>query len=71
MKLKERVAIITGAGAGIGKATAFLFAKEDAKVCCNSISKSAKIVAEKIKLNGGEAIFVQADVSRKTLCIFV
>jgi len=71
MKLKERVAFITGAGAGIGKATAFLFAKEGAKVCCNSISKSAKIVAVKIKLNGGEAIFVQADISRKTLCIFV
>ena len=56
MKLKDRVAIITGAGAGIGEATALLFAKEGAKVCCNSISKSAKIVAEKIKLKNKKKI---------------
>jgi meso-butanediol dehydrogenase/(S,S)-butanediol dehydrogenase/diacetyl reductase len=65
MKLKEKVAIITGAGAGIGKATALLFASEGAKVCCNSISKSALKVAEKINKSGGEAIFVQADVSKE------
>lgn len=56
MKLKDRVAIITGAGAGIGEATALLFANEGAKVCCNSISKSAKIVAEKIKLKNKKKI---------------
>jgi len=63
MKLKDKVAIITGAGAGIGEATAILFAKEGAKICCNSISKSALSVSEQIKNFGGEAIFVQADVS--------
>ncbi|MFX1315515.1 MAG: SDR family NAD(P)-dependent oxidoreductase [Promethearchaeota archaeon] len=63
MKLKDKVAIITGAGAGIGEATAMLFAKEGAKVCCNSLTESAKKVSEKIRLDGGEAIFVQADVS--------
>ncbi|MFX1304234.1 MAG: SDR family NAD(P)-dependent oxidoreductase [Promethearchaeota archaeon] len=63
MKLKDKIAIITGAGAGIGEATAILFAKEGAKVCCNSLSDSAKNVVEKIKSIGGDAIFVQADVS--------
>lgn len=64
MKLKDKVAIITGAGAGIGKATAFLFAKEGAKVVCNSQSKSAQFVAEKIKMSGGDAIFIQGDISK-------
>ncbi len=63
MKLKGRVAIVTGAGAGIGEATAVLFAKEGAKVCCNSLSKSALRVVNKIKDFGVEAIFVQSDVS--------
>ncbi|MHA1670839.1 MAG: SDR family NAD(P)-dependent oxidoreductase [Promethearchaeota archaeon] len=63
MKLKGKIAVITGSGAGIGEATALLFAKEGAKVCCNSNSSSAKNIVEKIKLSGGNAIFVQADVS--------
>jgi NAD(P)-dependent dehydrogenase (short-subunit alcohol dehydrogenase family) len=65
MKLQEKVAIITGAGAGIGEATAKLFAKEGAKVCCNSLSDSAKKVMEEIINDGGKAIFVKADVSRE------
>ncbi|MFX1320175.1 MAG: SDR family NAD(P)-dependent oxidoreductase [Promethearchaeota archaeon] len=56
MKLKDRIAIITGTGVGIGEATAFLFAKEGAKVWCNLISKSAKIVAEKIKLKNKKKV---------------
>ena len=63
MKLSGKVAIITGAGAGIGEATAVLFAQKGAKVCCNSLSDSAMRVVEKIKSAGGDAIFVQADVS--------
>jgi NAD(P)-dependent dehydrogenase (short-subunit alcohol dehydrogenase family) len=63
MKLENKVAIISGAGAGIGEATAVLFASEGAKVCCNSITNSAKKVVERIKNMGGKAIFVQADVS--------
>ncbi|MFX1378753.1 MAG: SDR family NAD(P)-dependent oxidoreductase [Promethearchaeota archaeon] len=63
MKLKDKVAIITGAGAGIGEATALLFANHGAKVCCNSLTKSAEEVVNRIKTNGGDAIFVQADVA--------
>ncbi len=65
MKLKGKIAIITGSGAGIGRSTALLFAQEGAKVCCNSISNSAQAVANEIKSSGGEAIFVQADVSKE------
>lgn len=65
VRLKDKVAIITGAGAGIGEATAKLFTKEGAKVCCNSISNSASRVADEIKSSGGDAIFVQADVSKE------
>ena len=65
MKLKGKVAIITGAGAGIGKATALLFANEGTKLCCNSISNSALKVVEEINNNGGDAIFIQADVSKE------
>src|SRR6185295_18201038 len=66
MKLLEsKVAIITGAGSGIGKATAQLFAKEGAKVVVSDISeKNGKTVVEEIKKNGGEAFFVRADSSK-------
>jgi len=63
MDIKNKIIIITGAGAGIGKATAESFAKKGAKVVCNSLSKSALKVAENLKEKGLEALFVQADVS--------
>ncbi|MBN1837821.1 MAG: glucose 1-dehydrogenase [Spirochaetales bacterium] len=63
MKLEGKVAIVTGAGAGIGEATAILLAREGAKVCCNSLSDSARRLAEAIKDSGGQALFVQGDVS--------
>ncbi|MFB0533094.1 MAG: SDR family NAD(P)-dependent oxidoreductase, partial [Desulfatiglandales bacterium] len=63
MKLEGKVAIITGAGAGIGEATAMLFAKEGARVCCNSKSESALKVVEKIEDSGGDAFLSQGDVS--------
>ena len=63
MKLKDKVAIVTGAGAGIGEATALLFAREGAKVCCNSQSDSALRVVDRIRAGEGEALFVRGDVS--------
>ncbi len=63
MDLNGKIAIITGAGAGIGEATAYLFAKEGARVCCNSLSGSAQKVSNQINESGGKAIFVKADVS--------
>ncbi len=64
MRLKEKVAIITGAGSGLGKAGAFTFAREGAKVVVADYNAEAgQAVADQIKANGGEAIFVQVDVS--------
>lgn len=66
MRLKDKVAVITGAGSGIGEATAIRFAKEGAKVVINDVNvEAANSVWEKIKGLGGEAIVLQADISNK------
>jgi 3-oxoacyl-[acyl-carrier protein] reductase len=64
-KLQGRVAIITGASRGIGRAIAGLFAEEGARVVVNfnASKKDASAVVESIKKNGGEAIEVKSDVS--------
>lgn len=63
-KLNGKVAIITGAGSGIGRATALLFAREGAKVVIADIDDvGGKETLKMIKDGGGEAIFVHADVS--------
>jgi len=66
VKLKGQVAIVTGAGRGIGSAIAIALAQEGAKVVVNysrSIA-SAEEVVSKIIQAGGEAIAVQADVAQ-------
>jgi len=66
MRLKGKIAIVTGAGRGIGRATARLFAQEGAKVVINysKSEKDAASLAEEIKKNGGEALLVKGDVSK-------
>jgi 3-oxoacyl-[acyl-carrier protein] reductase len=64
MRLPNKVALITGAGSGIGRATAQLFAREGAKVVLADLRKLAgRETLDGIKAAGGEAIFVEADVS--------
>jgi len=59
--LTGKVAVITGAGSGIGKETAFTFAKQGAKVVCADI-KASDETAEEIIQRGGQAISIPLDV---------
>lgn len=68
MRLKGKVAIVTGSGSGLGKATALLFAKEGAKVVVTDISqRRAEAVVEEIngKSRRKKAIAIRADVAKK------
>lgn len=62
--LKDKVAIITGGGRGIGKVFAMKYAEEGARLLLPDINlESAQATAEEIKAKGGEAAAVQTDVS--------
>ena len=64
MKLKDKVALITGAGCGIGRAMSLLFAKEGAYIAVNDIDlSSAEETAEAVKQIGRRAIAIKADIS--------
>jgi len=65
VKLKGKVAAITGAGSGIGESIARLFAKEGALVgVIDYVRKAGEAVVSKIRNESGEAIFIEADVSK-------
>lgn len=65
MQLLGKTAIVTGAGSGIGRASAVLFAKEGAKVCLVSrTEKDLRAAVDEIEAAGGTAIYAVADVSK-------
>lgn len=63
MRLKNKIAFITGAGMGIGRAACLLFAKEGASIIAIDIDKGAGAeTVDQIKKMGGQGIFVRCDV---------
>jgi NAD(P)-dependent dehydrogenase (short-subunit alcohol dehydrogenase family) len=69
MRLNKKVALITGAGSGIGLQTALRFAAEGAKVVAVDINEeNGYDVVSQIKEKGGEAAYCRADVSRAADC---
>ena len=63
MRLKDKVAFITGAGSGVGRATALIFAKEGAKIVIADIDANGGCqTVDMVKQQGGDAVFVFCDV---------
>lgn len=66
MRLADKVAIITGAGGGMGRVAAEMFAREGARVVVAEYSEAAgNETVERIQAAGGQATFVRADVSKE------
>lgn len=65
MRLKDKVVIITGAGSGIGKETAILFAREGASVIVNDLNNEAgQSTVDVIRMNDGSALFIEGNVTK-------
>ena len=65
MRLAGKTAIVTGAGSGIGRATALRFAKEGAAVACAGLSADDNVATVRaIEAAGGSAVAIEADVMR-------
>ena len=64
MRLADKVAVITGAASGIGRESAYLFAKEGARIVVADIDDTGgEETAADIKANGNDSIFIHTDVS--------
>lgn len=65
-RVKGKVALITGAAKGLGKADALMLAREGAKIVATDIDETeGKKVVDEIKANGGEAVFFKQDVTQE------
>ena len=65
MRLKDKIALITGGANGIGLATTERFAKEGAKIILWDVSDKGNDVAERLKKEGHEAIFKKVSVTNR------
>jgi len=69
MKLSDKVALITGAGGGIGGESALLFASEGARVVVVDVDdRGGAATVERVRAAGGQAAYVRADVSKDADC---
>jgi len=69
MRLADKVALITGAGGGIGGESALLFASEGARVVVVDVDdRGGAATVERVRANGGQAAYVRADVSKDADC---
>jgi NAD(P)-dependent dehydrogenase (short-subunit alcohol dehydrogenase family) len=68
MRLKGKVALITGASGGIGGEAALLFAAEGAQVVLVDVNEAGQALSDRIQSEGREAHFVRADVARDADC---
>lgn len=66
MRLKDKVAVVTGAGRGLGKGIALKLAREGARIVVSDVlEENAQAVAAEIEKAGGKAIAVKADIANK------